>query len=743
MYADIIVDITHEKVDKKFEYKIPSHLADKITIGSKVLIPFGRGNKEITGYVVGFLKEPSFDKKLIKEIHNLAPGSIAIEEKLITLASWIKEEYGGTMAGALKVVLPIKKREKTKEAFYVRLAVPREEAIKKLEHLLLYKNQKARVRALAALIDHPVLAKEELKNKFKVEMKVIEALVKQGLVMVETKRIYRNPTWEMEEKKEEVSLNQEQEKILSSFKENFSKGNLKPCLIKGVTGSGKTEVYIKMAQEVVKSGRQVIIMIPEIALTFQTVARFMGAFKKRVAIINSKLSYGERYDQIEMVREGKIDVMIGPRSAVFTPFNNLGLIVIDEEHEGTYKSEQMPRYHGREVAIKRAELENAIVVMGSATPSLASYYHCEKGDYQLYELTTRATKNLLPTVEIVDMKAELKSGNRSFLSSRLQELIEDRLQKKQQVMLFLNRRGFSGFVSCRACGYVMKCPHCDVSLSIHKGGKMVCHYCGYETKEVKSCPECGSPFIGGFKAGTQQVEDYLKKRFKEAKTLRMDLDTTREKEGYQKILKAFDNHEADILIGTQMIVKGHDFKDVTLVGIIAADMSLYSNDYQAGERTFQLITQAAGRAGRGSVPGQAVIQTYSPDNYAIIKAKEQDYEGFYQEEMAFRDLMEYPPVYSLVAVIATGKEEEELDLAMDYLKKFCDLLEKKVEVRIIGPATPYIKKIKDLYKKVIYIKSIDNRNLIYMKDKIEEYIDLNKGFNNLSIQFDFDPMNNI
>ena len=369
--------------------------------------------------------------------------------------------------------------------------------------------------------------------------------------------------------------------------------------------------------------------------------------------MNSRLSPGERYDQMMRAKAGKVDVMIGPRSALFTPFPDLGLIVIDEEHEPTYKSEQTPRYHARETAVRRALMEGAGVVLGSATPSLEAMYRARKGEYVLLELKNRSRMQQLAEVYTVDLRQELREGNRSILSLKLQELMEDRLKKKEQIMLSLNRRGYSGFISCRECGHVIKCPHCSVSLSVHRDGTMRCHYCGYTCAKVTACPECGSRHIGEFRAGTKQIEDIVKERFPGARVLRMDMDTTRQKDSYEKILSAFANEEADILVGTQMIVKGHDFPNVTLVGVLAADMSLYTDDYRSGERTFQLLTQAVGRAGRGDRPGEAVIQTYSPEHYAVVKAAAQDYEAFYAQEISYRELMGYPPVEHLLAVLVS------------------------------------------------------------------------------------------
>lgn len=741
MYADVIVDITHEKLDKIFQYSIPENLKNNLVIGSKVLIPFGKGNKLIQGYVIGLGEKTSYDPTKIKEIHALSEEGINPSEKLIRLAAWIREEYGGTMIAALKTVLPIKKKEKEKEVKKVTLRVSKEEGVKLLEELL-GKNQRARVRVLSLLLDQKEWNHKTLLTKAQVSLEVLRSMEKMGILSMQTTRVYRKVLPEGAVGKQEIHLNEEQEKIMQTFRRDRQENTRKTYLIHGITGSGKTQIYMEMIDEVVKEGKQAILLIPEISLTYQVVGKFQNRFKERVAILNSKLSPGERWDQMERVRQKEVDVMIGPRSALFTPFENLGLIVIDEEHEPTYKSEQVPRYHAREVAIQRAKEEGAGVVLGSATPSLDSYYKAMQGEYTLMQIDKRATKSKLAEVEIVDMTKELKEGNRSILSDRLKELIEDRLEKKEQVMLFLNRRGYAGFISCRACGYVVKCPHCDVSLSYHKkSGKLICHYCGYEQENVHTCPECGSPYIGGFKAGTQQVEELIQKKFPTARVLRMDMDTTRKKHSYEEILKAFDEQKADILIGTQMIVKGHDFPKVTLVGILAADMSLYGNDYRAGERTFQLLTQAAGRAGRGVDGGEVVIQTYSPEHYSIELAAKQDYLGFYKKEMEFRRMLSYPPVENMMAVLMTGSDEEKLMVAAKYLKEFVFLLKNIEKHQVIGPAPPYIGKLKDTYRQVIYIRSESNNELIHIKDKMEEYIDINKGFQELYIQFDFNPLN--
>lgn len=739
MYARVIVDITHEKLDKVFEYSIPSELEGVLKVGMEVIVPFGKGNRETNGYVIAITETCEYEEEKVKSISRLAEKRMAIEGKLVALAGWMKEHYGGTMIQSLKTVLPIKKEEQQKIKRYVRLLLSQEEGKEKLEEYL-KKNQKARVRALAALLDNGVLEYEFLIKKLSVSREVLRALEDQGVAQIVSEHVFRNPIKDREQDWKPVEYTEEQQNAIDRFREDYLKGENKTYLLYGVTGSGKTEVYMEMIARVIRDGKQAIVLIPEIALTYQTVMRFYKRFGNRISILNSRMSNGERYDQMMRAKEGGIDVMIGPRSALFTPFPNLGLIVIDEEHEPTYKSEQIPRYHARETAIARAKLEHASVVLGSATPSLESFYRAEQGEYEILTLRERSQKQALPEVHTIDLREELKAGNRSIISGRLHELIEDRLEKRQQTILFINRRGYAGFISCRSCGYVAKCPHCDVSMTSHRGGKLVCHYCGYEEKEYTVCPECGSKHIGGFRAGTQQIEELVKREFPSARVLRMDMDTTKEKDGHEKILETFANEEADILIGTQMIVKGHDFPNVTLVGVLAADLSLYADDYRAGERTFQLLTQAAGRAGRGREAGEVVIQTYSPEHYAIQTASIQDYEAFYEEEIAYRKLMGYPPAEELLAVLVTGEDEQLLETACGYLKGYAERVNRH-QAGIVGPASPFVGKVNDVYRKVLYFKHAKYEVLTDLKDKLEAYIEMNSGFAKLRIQFDFNPMN--
>lgn len=739
MFANIIIDITHEKLDRIFQYRVPSHLEGELCIGMEVNVPFGRGSRLTKGYIVGFSKTCDYDLSKVKEIVSVTKNSVAIEGRMVALAAWMKEHYGGTMIQALKTVLPIKQKEKAKVKKRVRLLLDEESGKKKLEEYL-HKNQKARARLLAALLDEPVLDYELVTKKLNITRTVVSSLEEQNVAVLESEQVFRNPVKKRELTPSEIHFTEEQENAVARFWKDYKEENYGTYLLHGVTGSGKTEVYIEMIRRVAAMGRQAIVLIPEIALTFQTVMRFCRCFGDRVSIMHSRLSAGERYDQMMRAKAGEVDVMIGPRSALFTPFPNLGLIVIDEEHENTYKSEQVPRFHARETAIARAGMEGASVVLGSATPSMEAMYRARNGEYCLLELKTRSRQQEMARVYTVDLREEMKAGNRSILSRKLAAMIQDRLDRKEQSMLFLNRRGYAGFISCRECGHVIKCPHCDVSLAYHQGGRLICHYCGHEEPRPALCPECGSVHVGEFRAGTQQVEELVKKTFPEARVLRMDMDTTREKDGHEKILSAFANEEADILVGTQMIVKGHDFPNVTLVGVLAADMSLYSDDYRAGERTFQLLAQAAGRAGRGMKKGEAVIQTYSPEHYAVTAAAAQDYEAFYREEIRYREMMGYPPAAHLVAVLVSCENEEHLEKGCHFLKEYAVRVKGNAPVSVIGPASPGIGKVNDIYRKVLYLKAEKYDTLIRMKNRMEQYIEMNSGFGCMRIQFDFDPM---
>ena len=540
LYADIIVDISHEKLDKTFQYRVPERLRDRLEPGACVMIPFGNGNRLIKGYVVGIGEKCQFDPEKIKEIAGLPEKETGVEDKMIALAAWIRRNYGSTMIQALKTVLPAKQTVKKLEHRQLVRLMNREEILSLLGECE-RKKQVAKARLLKALSEQESIPYEWVTGKLGVSAATVNSIVKVGAAKLVSTESYRNPVKMQALEAAHNTLSSEQQYIVTEVLTDFDAGRRQTYLIHGITGSGKTEVYMQLIGEMIKRGRQAIVLIPEIALTYQTLLRFYQRFGDRVSVMNSTLSPGEKYDQCERAKAGEIDVIIGPRSALFTPFPNLGLIVMDEEQENSYKSESTPKYHARETAMEVAKLYGASVVLGSATPSLEAYYRAGKGEYRLFHLTKRLTGGELPTVHTVDLRQELKEGNRSIFSRKLQELMADRISKGQQTILFLNRRGYAGFVSCRACGEVMKCPHCDVSLSEHKGGRLICHYCGYMQPMPKLCPKCGSKYILGFKAGTQQIEDKLKELYPGVRTLRMDADTTRTKDSYEKILSAFAN----------------------------------------------------------------------------------------------------------------------------------------------------------------------------------------------------------
>ena len=737
-FAQIIIDISHEKVDRTFDYRIPPQLEDRISVGVLVKIPFGKGNSLRKGYVVGITDHADYDADKIKEIAGIVEGSVSAESQLIMLAWWLKEQYGSTMNQALKTVLPVKQKVKPKEKKVLRLLIP-EEQLEAVTAEAEKKSYKARVRLFKALKENPLIPYEVASGQMNLSAATLKPVIEKGYVALESEEIFRNPVKDAGSRVKAVDLNGEQQAVVDAFCEDYEAGKRETYLIHGITGSGKTEVYMEMISRVISEGKQVIVLIPEIALTYQTVMRFYGRFGNRVSIINSRLSAGERYDQFERARGGDIDIMIGPRSALFTPFSRLGLIIIDEEHEGAYKSEVVPRYHAREVAVKRAQMQNASVVLGSATPSLEAYTKALRGEYRLFSLHTRAkADSRLADVAVVDLREELKAGNKSIFSRRLQQMIGDRLEKKEQIMMFINRRGYANFVSCRSCGEAIKCPHCDVTLTLHKDNRLVCHYCGYSIPMPDKCPNCGSPYIANFGVGTQKIEMMTKKMFPQARVLRMDLDTTSKKGGHEEILSAFAEGDADILIGTQMIVKGHDFPDVTLVGVLAADLSLYTPDYRAAERTFQLLTQAAGRAGRDARHGDVIIQTYNPEHYSIVTAAEQDYETFYHQEMAYRRLMKYPPVNVLFTVQMASKSEAALVEAADRLAAHITPQADEEKVQMIGPVDASVYKINDIYRKILYLKQENYDILIKIRDNIDCFQqEKSEIFIGVVVQYDF------
>ncbi len=735
IFADIIVNISAGDLDRTFQYRIPEELKHQVQVGTLVDVPFGKGRRIIKGYVVGISEQEKIDAMRIKDIAAVPDDPTQIERKLIELAWWMQERYACTMLQALKTVLPIKKKIHKKKNRTIHLLLSMEDAGVLLGEYQ-KKHQTARTRLMAALLaSDGQLDYASTCRELKLTAASIKPLTEQGIIQIEEEQAVRIPMLPRYHTKKEEPLSEEQSSVVAGIQRELQTDK-RPCLIHGITGSGKTRIYMELADSMQRQNKQTIVLIPEIALTYQVVWQFRQRFGEQAAVLHSKMSQGERWDAFEAARSGRITVMVGPRSALFTPFPDLGLVIMDEEHESSYISESTPRYRTAETAKKRCELENAQLVLGSATPSLESYHKGLTGEYRLFRLTKRFGNGRLPEVQIVDMRQEFREGNKSMLSAKLEEELRIRLERNEQSLLFLNRRGYAGFVVCRGCGYVAKCPHCDVSLSQHKDGTLVCHYCGFVRDKLTRCPACGSEYIGGFRAGTQQIEELLKKRFQTARVLRMDLDTTRNKDGHAKIISKFANGEADILIGTQMIIKGHDFPGVTLVGVLAADMSLHAASYQASERTFQMLVQAAGRAGRGNRPGTALIQTYQPEHYSIEAAAAQDYVSFYEQEILFRSLLHYPPAGSMLAISGSSEEAGYLETAMQYLKKYADFAARDTKTSVIGPADAAIAKLQDRYRKVIYIKNDNKEVLARLMKLIQKYIEINHGFDTLQIQFD-------
>lgn len=565
------------------------------------------------------------------------------------------------------------------------------------------------LRVLSAICPGESISVEELKEKAAVTDSPIHTLLQKG-ILVEQRRQEKRDVFQLEDytPTQPFYPTPAQAQALALLREEEQKEQKRPVLLHGVTGSGKTEIYMQLIEHVIMAGKQAIVLVPEISLTPQIMERFISRFGKRVSVTHSRLSLGERLDQWRKARDGEISIIIGPRSALFMPFSNLGVIVMDECHESSYISDVTPKYHTREVARKLSELTGALLVMGSATPDIDSYHRAVTGEFLLLQLKERTKGSRLPEVFVTDMRKELEDGNRSAFGLPLQQAIRENLEKGQQTMLFLNRRGYSTFVSCRKCGEALTCPSCNVSYTYHASDKaLVCHYCGKEVPVPKTCPSCGSHYIRYFGTGTQKIEEETRRLFPEASILRMDADTTTGKNGHARILELFGKGKADILIGTQMIAKGHDFPNVTLVGILAADLSLNLGTYQAAETCFQLITQAAGRAGRGELAGRVFIQTYQPENHAIRMAAAQDYEGFYQEEILLRQAMEYPPFSHIFSVLITGEMEQEVILAAQRLGAYMNHYAERAGCTVVGPAPAPLPKFRGEFRWQIFAKGTD------------------------------------
>jgi len=743
LFADVIVDITLEKLNHTFQYIVP-HTMEKISIGDRVVVPFSR--REIEGIIISLSTEPKVAKAKLKEIIKKSSEEPE-DKKLIQLAAWMSDYFGATLNQTLKTVFPSKHNITPYEKKLIKINEDEEFVKAYKKKLMLRKNHSiGKERLINELLKEKKLQWDIVVNNLHVQSSTIRELEKIKILQVERYRTYRNPVGNEENLEVKPKLNEEQKEAVDTIlNKDYGSDSIekkkKPYLLFGITGSGKTEVYLEVIEENLRRGKDAIVLIPEISLTYQTVKRFYKRFGDKVSFIHSRMSQNEKWDQIERAKRGDVKIIIGPRSAIFTPFKNLGLIIVDEEHETSYKSSNAPRYHAVDVAIKRGELSNATVILGTATPSVETFFNAKNGTYHLLNLTKRALSRTLPEVSITDLRDELKRGNRSIFGKELFYSIKDCLKRNEQCMLFLNRRGIMGTVLCRSCGHVIKCDHCDVPMTLHYDKLLHCHYCASTKNNPTSCEDCHSTLIGTMRAGTEYVEKEVKKIFPEAKILRMDRDTVTKKGDYEKILSAFHNREADILIGTQMIVKGHDFSNVTLMGILAADLSLNVSNFRASERTFDLLVQAAGRSGRGEKKGKVIIQTYNPTNYAILNAAKQDYISFYNEEIKYRKMLNYPPFGHLLKILFESKKLNSLEAYAKEAAKFLseNYANKIPKLTILGPEDDMISKINDVYRKAIYIKSSQYDKIISVRKNFSKNFIKEKSTNDVVLWFDFDP----
>ena len=729
LYAEIILNSEAIEIDRPFTYKVPLAMEEKVKVGQIIKVPFGVRSKPVEGFILDLKAEEemkvSFKMKSILSVENEEP---VITEDDLKLINFLREEYLCKYIDAIRLLIPvgILKGAKSKSRNVIVFINDNLEKIK---------NKDGYIEIIDFIKRNTgKYTKTELSKEHGFSIYKLNKLMEHGLIKSEEEIVFRYNTREYN-KDVQKNLTVEQSMAIKEIEE--SEENL--ILLKGVTGSGKTEVYMRIVEKTLEEGKSAIVLVPEIALTPQMIERFKGRFGSNVALFHSKLSDGERFDEWYRVKEGKASLIIGARSAIFLPAKNLGLIIIDEEHENTYKSDQNPKYQTKEVAEYIAKLKGCKVILGSATPTIESYYRAISGEMKLVELNHRVDNKPMPKMMLVDMREELRSGNKSLFSRRLYASMKEKLEKGEQIILFLNRRGFSTFVSCRSCGYVFHCEDCDISMTYHKNGFLVCHYCGKTKKQPNLCPKCGSKYVKFFGAGTERVEEEVRRYFKNARILRMDVDTTRAKDSHEKIYNAFKAREADILIGTQMVSKGLDFPNVTLVGILAADMSLNLPDYRAAERSFQIITQVAGRAGRGDKEGEVIVQTYTPEHYSLQYAKKYDYENFYEKEFTIRAMMGYPPFGRILLINGSGKNEDELRKQMIYLgEKVKEKAEEFGGLEVLGPTPCIIYRIKENYRWQIIIKGeFSSKFSKSIKDIL--YDKANNVYNDIRVSMDINP----
>jgi primosomal protein N' (replication factor Y) len=810
--AEVVISNSTRQFDRVYHYIIPEKYKCKVSVGIRVIVPFGKSNRRREGYVIGILAES--DMQNLKEIDEVVDENSFLNKNMIKLAYWMRHRYISTFSDVFKCLLPpgiglinskvvkFVKSDNTLKGNYIKilqklmdfggeleyddlvektgikgiakylskledlgcisvseefeskvseklvkavyLTKPVEEVVEDIEGNKLRSIK--HVRILEMLLENEYICANDLARFAGVSKSVLDTLKKYGYIEYKDVEVTRDPFENRTfEKTYPLKPTEEQEHILGKVKEMLDKEGFNEVLLHGVTGSGKTEVYLQLIEYAINRGKQAIVLVPEISLTPQMVERFKGRFGEYVAVLHSRLSLGERYDQWRLIKSGKIKVAVGARSAVFAPFDNLGIIIIDEEHENSYKSEISPKYHAVEVARERCKNENAVLMYGSATPSIENYYRAVSGEISLFTMVKRANNLNLPKVQVVDMRSELDEGNRSIFSRALSYEMGENIKRKEQTIIFLNRRGYSSFVLCRNCGYVLKCPKCDVSLTYHSHDeRLICHYCGYTIKNVKKCPKCQSQHIRGFGTGTQKIEEEIKKQFKDSSVIRMDLDTTTYKNSHEDILRNFRDNNINILVGTQMIAKGHDFPRVTLVGVLAADSILNTGDFRATERTFQLITQVAGRAGRGEISGRVIIQTYNTENYSIECACSQDYKGFFEKELMVRKRLDYPPFTSIGTIMLSGINDRMVYNRAVEVKKFVDAYFKNEaesdNLSIMGPSRSLISKIKNKYRWRIVIKYKDMEKLIDVLTKVSDNFNQKMGKNVISISVDINPV---
>ena len=750
MVAEIILNSNAKELNRVFDYNIPETMVYKAMVGSRVFVQFGNRKQLEEGFIIGIKESSEFKLKSIEKIVN----ENGLTEEKVELAKWMARRYFCNISECIKLMLPpgtttkiIENRIKEKNENFV--TIVNEEIVENDIEENKFKSAK-QVRILKFLLDNGETNLADLLLFTDTTRDAVKALEKKNYITIEKKQVERNPFFhKVERQSKKLEFTEEQQNSYNEISDKMDKNKYEEYLIYGVTGSGKTEIYLQLIEKALNNNKTSIMLVPEISLTPQTVDRFIARFgEENIAVLHSKLSIGERFDQWNKIKSGQAKIVIGARSAIFAPVQNLGIIIIDEEHDSSYKSESTPRYNAKDVARYLCYESNIPLALGSATPDTGSLYRTMKKQSVLLRLNKRANNAKLPEIEVVDLREELSKKNKSMLSEKLQESIKENLENKKQTILFLNRRGFSTFVMCRDCGYTAKCKNCDITLTYHKStNKLKCHYCGYETKVITKCPECGSENIRYFGTGTQKLESEINTLFPEAKTIRMDVDTVTKKNSHEKILTDFKENKADILIGTQMVVKGHHFPNVTLVGVIAADGSLNMNDYRANEITFQILTQVAGRAGRGEDAGKVIIQTYNPDNFTIECVKQQNEEMFYNTEMRLRKQLKYPPFCDIIVIGVSSKDEQ---ITMKVAQSLHKYLKDRVENENIGimlyKALPApIDKIKNKYRWRILIKCKFGEDIIDLMnntmDKAQTIKYCKNGDANISI--DVNPTNMI